>query len=76
MTRSLGAGPDSVIETSKLQEYIGTEMSDLETDIVVYNVLSCPKGAIQGDAREIKLQLERSFSQTASIMHESLSDLD
>ena len=40
--------------TSKLQDYIEHELSDLATDIVVYNVLACPRGAIQGDAREIK----------------------
>ena len=39
-------------------------------------MLPCPKGAIQGDAREIKQQLERSYSQTASVMLESLSDLE
>ena len=42
LTRSFTTGPDGAIETSKLQEYIGTEFSDLATDIVVYNVLPCP----------------------------------
>ena len=66
----------ATVETSKLQDYIQNEVQDLASDIVVYNVLECPKGAIQGDAREIKHQLERSYSQTASVMLESFSELE
>ena len=73
--REVGA-TGATVETSKLQEYIQSEVQDLASDIVVYNVLQCPKGAIQGDAREIKHQLERSYSQTASVMLESFSELE
>ena len=43
--RVVGATGASV-ETSKLQDYIQNEVQDLASDIVVYNVLECPKGAI------------------------------
>ena len=74
-TRILGATGE-LIETGKLQEYIEHELSELTSDIVVYNVLRCPKGDIQGDAREIKSQLERSYSQVGSVMLETQTDLD
>jgi hypothetical protein len=44
-TRVLAANGEAV-ETSRLQDYIGDELADLSSDIVVYNVLQCPRGAI------------------------------
>ena len=59
------------VVTASFASYIEQELGDLSRDIEVYNVLPCPNGAIQGDAREIARDLESSFD--ASFV-ESTSD--
>ena len=67
-------GSSTEVTTARLQEYVQEELSGLSSDLVVYNVLYCPKGdTVQGDQEEIFTQLERtiSCSFTASLFDSS-----
>ena len=61
------------VVTSNFASYIEQELGELSRDIEVYNVLPCPTGAIQGDAREIARDLQSSFD--ASILESSNDSL-
>lgn len=51
--KQIGLSDPSQVKTSRMHEYIDQELSDLSPDLVVYNILECPKGKLQGDARSI-----------------------
>ena len=56
----------SGVKTANLYQYIESELADVSRDIEVYNVLPCPPGAIQGDAKEITRTLSRQLTSSMS----------